>query len=57
MLKGKIQMGMSVQDLRRWNQDALRKCSHNDQIWGWSIHSSKVLHQDQSNIDDEVLHT
>jgi len=56
MLKGKIQMGTPSQDLRRWDQDLLCECSRDDQIRGWSIQSSDVLHIDHAKIDDEVLH-
>ena len=56
MLKGKVQMGNAHQTQLRWDQDTLDDCSPEDQVWGWSIRSSEVLHQDCTKFDDEVLH-
>jgi len=55
MLKGKIQMGNNAQSQTRWDQDALSDCSPEDQVFGWAIRSSEVLHCDRSKINDEVL--
>ena len=57
MLKGKIQFGTNAQTHTRWDQDALDDCSPDDQIWGWSIRSSEILHHDRTKINDDVLHT
>jgi len=48
-------MGSDAQTQVRWDQDALEDCSPEDQVWGWSIRSSEVLHHDRNKIDDEVL--
>ena len=56
MVKGKVQMGTGPDTLRRWDQDVLADCSPEDQVWGWSIRSSEVLHYDRTKIDDRVLH-
>ena len=56
MVKGKVQMGTSPDTLLRWDQDVLADCSPEDQIWGWSIRSSEVLHYDWTKIDDRILH-
>jgi len=55
MLKGKIQMGNAHQTQLCWDQDTLDNCSPEDQVWGWSIRSSEVLHQDCTKFDNEVL--
>jgi len=55
MLKGKIQMGNAHQTQLRWDQDTLDNCSPEDQVWGWSIRSLEVLHQDHTKFDSEVL--
>ena len=55
MIKGKIQFGTPAQTLYRWEQEGLKDCSPEDQIWGWSIRSSEMLHYDRAKIDDEVL--
>ena len=57
MLKGKIQFGTNAQTHTRWDQDTLDDCSPDDQIWGWSIRSSEILHHDWTKIDDDVLRT
>src|SRR6267378_2567071 len=56
MLKGKISMGTGPDTLLRWDQDVLSDCSPEDQVWGWSIRSSEILHLDQEKINDRVLH-
>jgi len=56
MLKGKVQMGTDAATLARWYQDALDDCSPKDWIWGWSIHSTEVLHHNHTKLDDECLH-
>ena len=48
-------MGTPALTLQRWDQDGLKDCSPEDQIWGWSIRSSEVLHYDRAKIDDEVF--
>jgi len=55
MLKGKIRMGTDMENLRRWENDNLNECSPEDRVWGFSIHSSEVLHGDCAKIEDEVL--
>jgi hypothetical protein len=55
MLKGKIQMGTNAQSQCRWDQDALDDCSPEDQVWGWSIRSTDVLHCDRDKLKDDVL--
>jgi len=55
MLKGKVQMGNARQMQLRWDQGTLDDCSPEDQVWGWSIQSSEVLHQDCAKFNDEVL--
>ena len=57
MLKGKIQFGTNTQTHICWDQDALDDCSPDDQIWGWSIRSSEILHHDRTKINDDVLCT
>ena len=56
MLKGKISMGTGPDTLLRWDQDVLSDCSPEDQVWGWSICSSKILHLDREKIGDRVLY-
>ena len=48
-------MGTAVQSHTRWHNDALDDCSDEDRVWGWSIRSSEVLHQEQAKINDNVL--
>jgi hypothetical protein len=48
-------MGTAAQTLLHWDQDALEDCSPEDQVWGWSIRSTEVLHCDKDRIDDECL--
>ena len=55
MIKGRVRMGSDAQTQVRWDQDALEDCSPEDQVWGWSICSSEVLHHDRNKINDEVL--
>ena len=57
MLKGKIQFGTNAQTHTHWDQDALDDCSPDNQIWGWSIRSSEILHHDRAKINDDVLRT
>ena len=47
-------MGNAAQTQLCWDQDALDDCSPEDQVWGWSIQSSEVLHHDRTKLDDEV---
>ena len=56
MLKGKIQFGTNAQTQLRWDQDALDDCSPEDQVWGWSIRSTEVLHHDKDKLKDDFLH-
>jgi len=55
MLKGKIQMGTNAQTQHCWDQDALDDCSPEDQVWGWSIWATEVLHNECSKVQDDVL--
>jgi len=55
MLKGKVQMGNAHQTQLRWDQDVLDDCSPEDQVWGWSIWSTEVIHHNRTKIDDKVL--
>ena len=55
MVKGQVRMGSDHQTQVRWDQDVLVDCSPEDQVWGWSIRSSEVLHYDRAKINDEVL--
>ena len=48
-------MGTTGQSHTRWHNDALDDCSDEDRVWGWSIRSSEVLHQERDKIDDNVL--
>jgi hypothetical protein len=48
-------MGTDAQTRIRWDQDALEDCSPEDQVWGWSIRSSEVLHYDKDKFQDDVL--
>jgi len=48
-------MGTSGATHTRWDQDVLADCSPEDQIWGWSIRSTEVLHHDRAKFDDRVL--
>ena len=57
MQKGKVQMGTNAQTLHRWDQDSLSDCSPEDQLWGWSIRSTDVLHCDKDKVQDDVLKT
>jgi len=55
MVKGKVRAGSDADSLLRWDQDALKDCSAEDQIWGWSIRSTEVLHHDRIKINDSCL--
>jgi len=55
MLKGRIHIGTGLENLRRWENNNLNKCSPEDWVWGFSIRSSEVLHVDRAKIEDEVL--
>ena len=57
MIRGKVQMGTPYQAHHQWNQDCLTDCLVEDQVWGWSVCSSEVVHYEQANLDNEVLHT
>jgi len=57
MQKGRVQMGTNTQTLQRWDQDLLNDCSPEDQLWGWSIHSTEVLHCNKDKVQDDVLKT
>jgi len=48
-------MGSDHQTQVCWDQDTLSDCSLEDQIWGWSIRSSEILHYDRAKIDNKVL--
>jgi len=48
-------MGTDVATFTRWHQDSLDNCSPEDCIWGWSIHSSEVIHYDRAKFDDKCL--
>ena len=48
-------MGTNLQSQTRWDQDALSDCSPEDQVFGWAVRSSEVLHCDRTKINDEVL--
>lgn len=49
-------MGTSTQTLLHWDQDAPDDCSPNDQVWGWGILLTEILHHDKDMIGDDVLH-
>ena len=55
MLKGRVQMGTNAETQARWHYDSLADCSQDDQIFGWSVRSSEVLHHDKEKINDKVL--
>ena len=55
MLKGRVQMGTDAETQARWHYNSLADCSQDNQIFGWSVRSSEVLHHDKEKINDEVL--
>jgi len=48
-------MGTDAQTQQRWDQDALDDCSPEDQVWGWSIWATEVLHYDRAKVQDDIL--
>ena len=56
MLRGKIQMGTPQQTHLCWDQDCLLDCLVEDQVWGWSICSSEVVHYECAKLADDALH-
>ena len=48
-------MGTDAATFARWHQDSLDDCSPEDRIWGWSIHSTEVIHYDHIKFDDKCL--
>lgn len=48
-------MGTNTQTLSCWDHDTLDKCSPDDQIQVWSIHSSEILHYDKDKVEDDIL--
>ena len=49
-------MGTPQQTHLRWDQDRLLDCSVEDQVWGWSIRSSEVVHHERAKLADDALH-
>ena len=49
-------MGNAHQTHLRWDQDRLLDCLVEDQVWGWSICSSEVVHFERAKIADDALH-
>ena len=49
-------MGTPQQTHLHWDQDRLLDCSVEDQVWGWSIRSSKVIHYERAKLADNTLH-
>ena len=39
-----------------WDQDHLLDCLVEDQVWGWSICSSEVVHYEHTKLADDALH-
>ena len=50
-------MGNAASTLDRWHSDTLSDCSEEDRIWGWSIRSSEVLHDQRTKMKDDVLYS
>ena len=48
-------MGTDAQTYNRWINDGLEQCSVPDRIWGWSIRSTEILHNERAKIDDTLL--
>ena len=48
-------MGTNAQTQHCWDQDALDDCSPEDQVWGWSIWATEVLHTERAKVQDDVL--
>ena len=55
MIKGRIQMGTPQQTHLRWDQDCLLDCSVKDQVWGWSIRLSEVVHHERAKLADDAV--
>ena len=49
-------MGTPQQMHLRWDQDHLLDCSVEDQVWGWSIRLSEVVHYECAKLADDALH-
>ena len=49
-------MGTPQQTHLRWDQDRLLDCSVEDQVWGWSIRLSEVVHHKHAKLADDTLH-
>ena len=55
MLKGKVRFGTDAQTFQRWDQDALSDYLPKDQVFGWTVRSTKVLHYNKAKVKDDVL--
>ena len=55
MIQGRVRMGNDAMTYSRWINDGLEQCSIPDRIWGWSIRSSEILHNQRAKIDDNLL--